>query len=75
MSQTAITWPTLPPENASAIELMEWGILEFGERLGIRASFGAGPLDRDTRFLANPAVFGRLRGRFERRRAKFGITG
>ena len=42
MSQTAITWPTLPPESASAIELMEWGILEFGERLGICTSFQRG---------------------------------
>ncbi len=42
MSQAAITWPTLPPESASAIERMEWGVLEFGERLGIRASFVAG---------------------------------
>ena len=43
MSLTANAWPALPPESASAIELLEWGILEFGERLGICTSFGAGP--------------------------------
>ena len=42
MSQAANTWPTLPPESASTIERMECGVLEFGERLGIRTSFRAG---------------------------------
>ena len=41
MRQAANTWPTVPPESAAAIELPGWGILEFGKRLGIRASFHA----------------------------------
>lgn len=49
MSQAATTWPAMPPESAPAIELLEWGILKFGERLGIRASFDAGRLVAETR--------------------------
>jgi phosphoadenosine phosphosulfate reductase len=42
MIQTANTLPALPPENATAVELLKWGMLEFGERLGICTSFQMG---------------------------------
>ena len=42
MSRPATTLQALPPENLPAVEMLKWGILEFGEHLGICTSFQMG---------------------------------